>query len=208
MSATARAGAALVAYQAVVALRPRWPRWARVVPFLVVWSPGLAVAAGAAGAAALALRGRFARRAAARSAAVDVVALAELMSLALSGGMGLRGSLEHAARQVDPGISDNVDSVLRRSRVEGLASALVAARGPGRDLFRLVARAAGTGAQLVPALEDFVHARVDEKRALEMAAARRLPVHMLFPLALLILPGFLVLSIGPAVLSATDRLGL
>jgi len=31
---------------------------------------------------------------------------------------------------------------------------------------------------------------------------------MLFPLALLILPGFLVLTVGPTLLSAFDRLAL
>jgi hypothetical protein len=47
-----------------------------------------------------------------------------------------------------------------------------------------------------------------EERARAVAAAKRLPVRMLFPLALLILPGFLVLTVGPTLLSAFDRLAL
>jgi pilus assembly protein TadC len=33
-------------------------------------------------------------------------------------------------------------------------------------------------------------------------------VKLLFPLALLILPGFLILTIGPALLGSLERLGL
>ena len=39
-----------------------------------------------------------------------------------------------------------------------------------------------------------------------MAAARRLPVRLLVPVALLMLPGFVVLTAGPALLGAAERL--
>ena len=39
-----------------------------------------------------------------------------------------------------------------------------------------------------------------------ITVARRLPVRLLLPLALLILPGFVVLAVGPAVLQALARL--
>jgi hypothetical protein len=35
-----------------------------------------------------------------------------------------------------------------------------------------------------------------------------LPVKLLFPLALLILPGFLLLTVGPALLTGLNRLGV
>jgi hypothetical protein len=40
-----------------------------------------------------------------------------------------------------------------------------------------------------------------------MERARRLPVRLLLPLALLILPGFVLLAVGPAVLQGLARLG-
>jgi pilus assembly protein TadC len=50
-----------------------------------------------------------------------------------------------------------------------------------------------------------------ERRELEAALDRRLqrlPVAMLFPLALLILPGFLLVAVVPAVVGGIARLGI
>jgi pilus assembly protein TadC len=44
--------------------------------------------------------------------------------------------------------------------------------------------------------------------ASELEAVRKLPVTMLFPLTLLILPGFLLVAIAPAILDAFSRLEL
>lgn len=69
-------------------------------------------------------------------------------------------------------------------------------------------RALSTGAPLIPAVSGHAARLRDEERSRQLSAARRLPVKLLFPLALLILPGFLVLTIGPAVLGSLERLGL
>ena len=47
-----------------------------------------------------------------------------------------------------------------------------------------------------------------EQTTARLEAARRLPVRLMLPLALLILPGFVVLAVGPALLEALDRLQL
>ena len=58
------------------------------------------------------------------------------------------------------------------------------------------------------AVAAFVAERHDEERARRRAAGARLPVRMLVPLSLLILPGFVLLTVGPALLGAVRRLGL
>ena len=72
----------------------------------------------------------------------------------------------------------------------------------------VVRRALSTGAPLQPAVSGYATTLRNEERSRELNAARRLPVKLLFPLALLILPGFLIVTIGPAVLGSLDRLGL
>ena len=65
-----------------------------------------------------------------------------------------------------------------------------------------------TGAPVAAAVRAYVAEQRDADRARALAAARRLPVQLLFPLTLLVLPGFMVLTIGPALLAALERLGV
>ena len=78
----------------------------------------------------------------------------------------------------------------------------------GHGLMVVVHRALLTGAPLEPAVSGYATTLRNEERSRELTAARRLPVKLLFPLALLILPGFLILTIGPAVLGSLERLGI
>jgi hypothetical protein len=98
-----------------------------------------------------------------------------------------------------------VGDVLRRSVRGGLGQALAAADGHGRRLYAGAARAVVTGAPLVPAVDAFVREAVAERRAADLESARRLPVRLMLPLALLILPGFVLLTVGPTVLAALER---
>ncbi len=82
----------------------------------------------------------------------------------------------------------------------------VPSEDPG--LFVVARRALATGAPLAPAVSGYATALRNEERSRQLTAARRLPVKLLFPLALLILPGFLLLTVGPAVLGSLERLGL
>jgi hypothetical protein len=45
-----------------------------------------------------------------------------------------------------------------------------------------------------------------EQASARLEAVRRVPVLMLFPLTILILPGFLLLAIAPAIIDAFSRL--
>ncbi len=128
-----------------------------------------------------------------------------MVSLALSAGLTLSGALRAASPIVHPDLGHEVDSVLREATRGGLGSALAAAAGHGRRFYVVVARAVVTGAPLAQAVDSFVQEVVSERRAERLEAARRLPVRLMLPLALLILPGFVLLTVGPTVLAALER---
>ncbi|MGB9357912.1 MAG: hypothetical protein WCC01_05070 [Acidimicrobiia bacterium] len=132
----------------------------------------------------------------------DEALLAELASLGLSAGLTFTAAVEAATRAVPGEASDR----LRRAGRTAADRDTVAAGDPG--LFVVARRALATGASLLPAVAGYATALRDEERSRRLAAARRLPVKLLFPLALLILPGFLILTIGPALLGSLERLGL
>lgn len=132
----------------------------------------------------------------------DDAALAELTALGLGAGLTFPAAAT-AAASVVPG---EASARLRRAiRVGGDVT-------PGtvddEGLMVVARRALSTGAPLQAAVSGYATALRNEERSRALTAARRLPVKLLFPLALLILPGFLILTIGPAVLGSLERLGL
>jgi len=136
----------------------------------------------------------------------DSVLLADLVALGVASGKTIRGALEAARPHLHPDLALEVDGLLAGMDRIGSAPALLGAAGRLADLGRVVAAAVASGAPVVAAIA--AHAdRVRHTRHSErVAAARRLPVRLLLPLALLILPGFVVLAVGPAVLQALARL--
>ncbi len=131
----------------------------------------------------------------------DEAVLAELTALGLGAGLTFPVAAGAAAASV-PG---EASARLRRTiRVGGRMDVNTA---DGHGLMVVVHRALLTGAPLQPAVSGYATTLRNEERSRELTAARRLPVKLLFPLALLILPGFLILTIGPAVLSSLERLG-
>lgn len=137
----------------------------------------------------------------------EVLLLAELTALGLSAGMAFPASVEAAAQGVGPVLASDVRATLRSS-ARGAASSFEAAAGAAETLFRLAGRAVATGAPLLPAVNGYAAELRSEERTASLAAARRLPVRLLFPLTLLILPGFLILTVGPTVLTGLRRLGI
>ena len=141
------------------------------------------------------------RRSTSSDAGDDEAVLAELTSLGLSAGLTFSAAANAAATAV-PG---EASSRLRRAlRVGGGTDGNTA---DDDGLMIVVRRALTTGAPLEPAVSGYATTLRNEDRSRELNAARRLPVKLLFPLALLILPGFLILTIGPAVLGSLERLG-
>lgn len=202
---------AVVALGATSAVRSRFPAagwWVLPGAMAAVLLPLLALAAAVAGLAVAWHRRRYQARIERTRAERDVVALAELTALGLSSGLSFMASLQAAADDVGPPLQDEVRDVVRRSRHSGIAPALEQADGSAQRLYLLAARATVTGAPVAGAVRAYVAEQRDARRASSLAAARRLPVQLLFPLALLMLPGFMVLMIGPALLGALERLGV
>ena len=136
----------------------------------------------------------------------QVELLAELLALGLSSGWGFSQALRWAAERLDDPVRDEVEAMVRRMHHEG-ATALDGAEGHAADLYRLVARAQATGAPLIAAVAGFAADRMATRRQRTLTAARRLPVVLVFPLALLILPGFVLVTVAPALLGALERIG-
>lgn len=202
--------AALVLAAALVGRRrvTRWvvPALPAAVGLVVALPVTLGVLAGLIGRRSL--RDRRRRVARHRAADDDVSLLVELTLLGLTAGRSFSGALSEAARHVHPDLGSEVDRVLRAARTTGIAAALHAATGRAVALYRLAARATLTGASLVDALSALVAETRAARRAAALADVRRLSVRLLFPLALLILPGFVVLVAGPVVIDGIARLDL
>ncbi len=135
----------------------------------------------------------------------DVATLAELTSIALTGGVGIRRSLELAGVTVGGLVGDEVAAVLARMRIDGSA-VLATADGVAVPLYRTLGRAALSGAPLLEPIGRLTDQLHRDLAAAGEQAARRLPVLMLFPLTLLILPGFVLLTVAPALLETFGRL--
>jgi tight adherence protein C len=127
--------------------------------------------------------------------------LAELTALGLSAGLGFPAAVRAAADR----LPDELAAVVRRRLRSGRPN-------DGADfaegLFALAGRAEVTGAPLLPSIDGYARSLRRDARAAAVERARRLPMKLLFPLALLILPGFLLLTVAPAFLAGIDRLGL
>jgi tight adherence protein C len=185
---------------------PRWSAGGLFVTAGLLWIPVPTLIA-VGGFVMLLLKRRLAgRRNEEVSAVEDVTLLSELTLLGLSAGLTFSKALALGGQRVAGPLQREVQAVLRRSYHSGPVAALGAKGGRAAGLYLLAAQAAVTGAPIATAVQSFVEDRRAEERAVALAAARRLPVRLLFPLALLILPGFMVLTVGPAVLSALERL--
>lgn len=132
----------------------------------------------------------------------DEATLAELTALGLSAGLTFNGAASAATNSV-PG-----EASARLRRTIRLGGAMDADSEDGQGLMVVVQRALLTGAPLQPAVTGYATMLRNEERTRQLTSVRRLPVKLLFPLALLILPGFLILTIGPAVLGSLQRLGM
>jgi len=127
----------------------------------------------------------------------EVSVLARLLLVGLSAGLPLQSALVHAHRELRDSLADDVAGVLKRSRVAGLAAALTGVTGPGLRLFSLVAGSVLSGASVAPVLVGFLHEQAAEEKAVRLVRARRLPIRLTIPLTLLILPGWVLLFVGP-----------
>ncbi|MGQ0848734.1 MAG: type II secretion system F family protein [Actinomycetota bacterium] len=137
-------------------------------------------------------------------------AAARVMLVGLTAGMSIVNTLEMALAAGGAGpVAKEMGQVLRTSRREGIAAALSGSPGPlTRSLFSRLALASVSGAPMADAVASHLGELRAAKYGRQLERVRRLPVSLLIPLGLLILPGFVVLFVGPIVLgSVGDLLG-
>lgn len=196
---------------AVIALLLTDARWllvasAVILAFLLTAAPlpgiGLLLIAGLV----MALRRLAIRRQAPMADSADLARLCDLMALSLTGGLGMQAALELAATETGGRIGAEVAGAIRSVRVGGMAVVMSTAEGIGRPLYRTLGRAAATGAGILQPVTELADRLNADLAARQLEAVRRKPIAMLFPLTLLILPGFLLLVVAPAILEALGRL--
>ena len=173
---------------------------------LIVVQPLVAVLAAITWLALSRRHSEAARRRAVESAEDGEALLAHTLLVALSGGLNLATGIGAVRHRLDPGLAVAVDRLLREARRDGLGMALQSARGPAAQMFRQLGAAHVSGAPMVLALSSYAHELHERRRAESVQAARRLPVKMVFPLTLLMLPGFVLLTIGPTAVTSFQRL--
>ena len=167
----------------------------------------VAVAAGV-GVVALWRRARRSDRAAREITEADLMCV-EITSLGVAAGLTFHEAATTAARTVDTAVGTTVGTrllgALRTSRVEfGARTGL-----PGVDaMLAEQDRSARTGAPLVRSLDVLASSLRSEVTQAARERLAKLPIKLLFPLALLILPGFVLMTVGPAVLGGLSRIAL
>lgn len=128
---------------------------------------------------------------------VDEAEFTELVAMALTAGHGLPAAVLLAAEVHGGPVAEQARRQLRAGEPGGGAL----------EVFRVAWHARSTGAPLVASVETLASRLRRDLRARRRARLQRLPVRLLFPLALLILPGTLILTLGPILLGALQRLG-
>jgi hypothetical protein len=138
----------------------------------------------------------------------ELALLGELVGIGLTSGMALAEALAFAGSRLTSQLAYEVEAVRREMFRTGAVGVVAQSAGMAGRLYLLIGRAMATGAPVLPAVESFVAERRADERAQRETALRRLPVVVLFPLALLILPGFVLLIVAPALSGAVERFGL
>lgn len=150
---------------------------------------------------------RSARLAATRRAeAAGALEAAELLGLGLTGGLSVaaahRLALDHAPHAVAPALR----SLVSRMSEQGITAALDADSGPLAGSSAVLAAASASGAPVIPALHAHVVQEHHRRHTEAVERARRLPIRLLIPLTLLVLPGFVLITVGPTVADSLARL--
>jgi tight adherence protein C len=135
----------------------------------------------------------------------------DLLAMVVGAGLNVRLALEAVAPRAPPAFRHALAAQLRRARLGvRLSDALDELPSMLGDAVRpLVAALVATdryGVPLQPALERLAsEARQDRRRRAE-AAARRVPVKLLFPLVLCVLPAFALLTVVPVLVGTIGSL--
>lgn len=145
----------------------------------------------------------------------DLVRFAELLTLAVSAGLGLEGALEQVARSTDGRLITEVRRLLREAQLRGeLASVALGRLAEETGLAEIeplataVRTAAAQGTPVTQALRAQARALRDRRRLELIEAGERAQIRMLLPVGLLILPAFFVVVLYPAAVQLLRVTGL
>ncbi len=156
----------------------------------------------------------LARRARARQASLTshVADLVEVLVATTDAGLSAPVALRRSVEVMRGSLADELDMVIREIDLgtpwrEALARLLERTDSPPlRRLIAALTRSQRLGASVGASLRGLADDVRAERRAGAEETARRAPVKMLFPLVFLILPAFLLLTVGPAVLATLRSL--
>lgn len=149
------------------------------------------------------------RRVRLREAPVQQALLARILLVGLTAGLPLTSALDLARGFVHGEVGVETAAVVRRARRQGMALALSEAGPLTRPLLSRLAVATASGAPVAEAVADHLVEVRQLRRTVALERVRRLPVTLMIPLGLLILPGFVVLFVGPIVFrSLGDLVGV
>jgi tight adherence protein C len=147
-----------------------------------------------------------------RTIARQVVDLVEILVATTDGGLGPGEALRRAAHVLRPPLGDELSVAVQeidlgaswRTALDDLVARVDDAAL--RRLTRALERSQRLGTTVRNTLRGVAADLRDDRRVRAEEAARRAPVKMLFPLVLLILPAFLLLTVGPVLLGTLRSL--
>ena len=116
----------------------------------------------------------------------------------LRAGRSTLGALQ-AAASVFP---DHRQLVLasRVASVSGLTAAVEECQGPLRVMLTQLARASRSGSAVADTVRSLLDSDIASERARRLENARSLPIRLMVPIALLVLPGLVLLTYAPSLL--------
>ena len=98
-----------------------------------------------------------------------------------------------------PGYS-GLTRAVRVATVKGLSGALESTSGTVGRLVAQLARCQRSGAPAVEVVRSLLESEIESGRARRIERARRLPIRLMIPVALLVLPGVVLLLYAPALI--------
>ncbi len=166
---------------------------------------GVAAAVGVAGAIVMVVAARrgSARRRLASAAEQDELVALDLIAIGVAGGASVSHAVEIARSVVGPDVGGDLARIARH-RAAGIGSE--PRSGGLRSMVAAVRRSEVMGTSLAPELAAIAAAARSERDVAARERLARLPVKLLFPLTLLTLPGFVLMTVGPVVLASLLRL--
>jgi len=129
----------------------------------------------------------------------------DLAALGVTAGLSFDQASVAAGDRVGGLVAVNVRKAIRRAQ-SGLMRDLE--EGPVSEMFRSADRSSDSGAPISVSLADLARHGREDLATQEQERLERLPVKLLFPLAFLILPGFVLVAVVPAVVSGLSKLGI